>query len=313
MFNIILGGINVSIKYNPLVTVVITTYKRPIAVLERAITSVTNQKYKNLEIIVVNDFPEDEKHAKEIMHLIGKIKSNGVVTNIKYLSPSKNSGACFVRNMGLNHAQGEYISFLDDDDYWLPEKIDVQLSGFKTENVGVVYTPYFLYYKSKKELVKTVQLSGNLTESLLFKNTMCIFPLMKTSLVREVNGFDVNLTASQEHDLLLRLSMITDFQFVNTPVAVYDVSAESISMNIEKKIKAFEAFMTKHEYLYNQYPDAKYNQLIKMVNNMNNAGKYGYSLKIWKEAISIRPYSLQNIVQPLKGFTKRLVGIKPFH
>jgi len=292
-----------------LVSVVITTYKRPIAVLKRAVESVINQTYENIEIIVVNDYPEDKLNT----HSIRKMLSGFWGRAIQYAEPEHNSGACAARNLGLSLAKGVYISFLDDDDYWLERKIEVQISGFDKGNVGVVYTPYYLKYKDKQELVKTDAINGKLTKALLYKNTMCIFPLMKTEFVRQVGGFDVELAASQEHDLLLRLSEMCDFKFIDEPIAVYDVSDESISMNIPKKIKAFEMFQLKHKKLYEMYPDAAYYQLIRMVNNMNNAGQYKYAFSLWKRALRIKPFSAQNIAQPLKGFIKRMVGRKAFH
>jgi glycosyltransferase involved in cell wall biosynthesis len=292
-----------------LVSVIITTYKRPIAVLRRAVESVVNQTYKNLEIIVVNDYPEDKLNASSVKEML--LRFSGRV--IQYAETEHNSGACAARNLGLSLAKGVYISFLDDDDYWLERKIEVQVSGFDRKDVGVVYTPYYLKYKDKQELVKTDAISGKMTKALLYKNTMCIFPLMRTEFVHQVEGFDTKLPASQEHDLLLRLSEICDFKFIDEPVAVYDVSDESISMNIPKKIKAFEMFQLKHKKLYEMYPDAAYYQLIRMVNNMNNAGQYKYAFSIWKKAIRIKPLSVKNITQPLKGFIKSMVGRKAFH
>ena len=292
-----------------LVSVVITTYKRSISVLQRAIDSVVGQTYAAIEIIVVNDYPEDKETSNNIKGLLLKYSGR----TIQYAEPEQNSGACAARNLGLLLAKGSYISFLDDDDYWLERKIEVQMSGFIKKNIGVVYTPYYLKYKGRQEIVKTVAMDGKLTESLLYKNSMCIFPLMRTNLVRQVGGFDVNLTASQEHDLLLRLSQVCEFKFINEPVAVYDVSDESISMNISKKIEAFEMFQSKHKNLYSQYPDAAHYQLIRMVNNMNNAGLFRYAFSIWLEAVRIKPISFQNIMQPIKGLIKRVTGRKAFH
>lgn len=296
-------------KDESLVSVVIVTYNRPIEVLKRAVESVVNQTYNNIEIIVVNDYPEDKLGAVKIKEMLSSFLNE----TIQYIEPKHNSGACAARNLGLSIANGVYVAFLDDDDYWLNEKIEVQLSGFCADNIGVVYTPYYLKYKDKQEIVRTYAISGKLTESLLYRNTMCIFPLMRTELVRKVGGFDIELTASQEHDLLLRLSEICDFDFVDKPTAVYDVSEESISMNIPKKIKAFEMFQVKHKRLYNIYPDASHYQLIRMVNNMNNAGQYKYAFKIWKKAIRLKPFSASNIIQPVKGYIKRLMGRKAFH
>lgn len=292
-----------------LVSVIITTYKRPIKTLERAVKSVIKQTYKQIEIIVVNDAPEDIDNANDIRAMLS-IYSEMI---IKYIEPEKNSGACAARNLGLENAKGEFISFLDDDDYWFENKIEVQLGGMKEKNIGVVYTPYYVKQKDEQELVKTVARDGKLTEALLYRNTMCIFPLMRTELVRSIDGFDKKLPSSQEHDLLLRLSEICEFKFIDIPVAVYDVSEESISMNIPKKIKGFEVFMCKHEKLYLQYPDAYYYQLIRMVNNMNNAGEFSYAFKLWKKAVKIKKNTIQNIVQPIKGLVKYIVGRRAFH
>ena len=54
-----------------------------------------------------------------------------------------NSGACVARNKGLELAKGEFISFLDDDDTWEPEKISEQIGGFTSKKIGMVYSPFY--------------------------------------------------------------------------------------------------------------------------------------------------------------------------
>lgn len=294
---------------NELVSVVITTYKRPLAILKRAIESVVYQTYESMEIFVVNDNPEDLDLAEKIKELCQSYKNR----KVQYIAPLKNSGACAARNLGLRHANGIFIAFLDDDDYWLRTKIENQRNGFDQKDIGVVYTPYYLEYKGKKRLIRSFQRSGNLTELLLYKNSMCIFPLMRTELVKQIGGFDSELQAGQEHDLLLRLSLKTKFKYMDIPTAVYDVSDESISMNMEKKIKGFERFMKKHKTLYQNYPKAYHYQLIHMVNNSNNAGNYYYAFRLWKKGLKYNLWSFQNISEPVKGVVKRIIGRKAFH
>lgn len=294
---------------NNLVSVIITTYKRPLSILKRAIESVICQTYKEFEIIIVNDNPEDIENTRRIKELL-QIYSNTV---IYYLEPKCNSGSCAARNLGISKSNGAYLTFLDDDDYWLPNKLMVQIEGFINEQIGVVYTPYFVKFNGNKKLILSLKKDGNVTEDLLYRNTMCIFPMMKSVLVKKIGGFDVNLLSGQEHDLLLRLSLVCDFKYVNEPTAVYDVSDESISMNIDKKIDGFEKFMDKSKKLYSQYPKAYHYQLIRMVNNMNNAGRYKYAFKLWKKALHYNFYSPDNIIQPIKGMAKRILRKKAFH
>lgn len=292
-----------------LVSVVITTYKRSLEKLQRAVESVVNQSYKNIEIIVVNDYPEDRKKCSDIQQMLKKYNESLIF----YTEPLKNSGACAARNLGISYAKGEYISFLDDDDYWLENKIETQLKGFSYDDIGVVYTPYYIDYRAKRKYVHTIAIDGKVTENLLYRNTMCIFPLMRTSLVRKVGGFDNELLSGQEHDLLLRMSLCCIFKFIDTPTAVYNISDESISMNISKKIKGYELFISKHKELYDKYPKAYHYQLLRMVNNMNTAGEYCYAFNLWLEAVKCHPISGQNITQPLKGLIKKVMGRKAFH
>ena len=99
-----------------LVSVIITCYKDG-ATLERAIISVINQKYKAVEIIVVNDFsPETD--------LIDSIIEN--YKEIVYIRNDINKGLAASRNIGIEVASGEYIAFLDADDSWHIKKIEIQ-------------------------------------------------------------------------------------------------------------------------------------------------------------------------------------------
>ena len=97
-----------------LVTVVITTYKRPPEIVNRAIQSVLMQTYPHIELIVVDDSPADYELREETARLV-----TGIGGNTRYIQHEKNLGACAARNTGLKHANGVYIAFLDDDDEWL--------------------------------------------------------------------------------------------------------------------------------------------------------------------------------------------------
>lgn len=294
---------------NELVTVIITTYKRPIAIVQRALESVINQTYSAIEIIIVNDYPEDTQNAQAIKDLIETYNNH----NIFYLEPKHNSGACVARNLGIEKGKGKYISFLDDDDYWLDNKLEVQINGFQNRDVGVVYTPFYRNYNDQKEIMPSLEQSGMITEYLLYSYNIGIFPLSRMSLVKEIGGFDPELPSSQDYDFFLRLSTRSKFQFVEIPTAVYDVSEISISTNVNKKIQGFEIFMKKHSELYDKYPHAKHYQLVRMVNNMITSGQYKYAWGLYKKSVMDNLFSLSNIVEPLKGIMKRINGRESFH
>lgn len=97
------------------VSVIIPTYGRPDN-LKRAIDSVIEQTYKNIEIIVIDDNGINSKKGHETSTLVRHYP------HIIYIKLEKNSGGGMARNKGIERASGDYITFLDDDDYYYPEK-----------------------------------------------------------------------------------------------------------------------------------------------------------------------------------------------
>ena len=110
----------------PIVSAIITTYKRPIEVVERAVCSVIAQSFQKIEIIVVDDNPDEWKDKYRLKELENIFSQNG----LRYITYSGNHGACYARNMGLSVARGEYVAFFDDDE-WLQDKIEKQIARMR--------------------------------------------------------------------------------------------------------------------------------------------------------------------------------------
>jgi glycosyltransferase involved in cell wall biosynthesis len=102
----------------PLVSAVIPTHNRPQLVC-RAVRSALNQTYSNLEVIVVVDGPEAE--TVQILEALHEPR-------LAVIALPENAGIAEARNAGVRHAKGLWIGFLDDDDEWLPEKTEKQIS-----------------------------------------------------------------------------------------------------------------------------------------------------------------------------------------
>ena len=106
----------------PTVSVIIPSYNR-YEYLARAIESVHNQTYKDIEIIVIND-GSTQKEYKELTSL----SSNATIINLANNQKAIHGfGPGNIRNFGLEKSNGKYIAFLDDDDYWLENKIEIQI------------------------------------------------------------------------------------------------------------------------------------------------------------------------------------------
>ncbi len=113
-----------------LVSVVVATYRRE-AELEKALASLAGQRYSEFEIILVDD-NGDAEWNKRVADTVSRFKADNPNFALKVIVNSPNQGSAMTRNTGISAAEGEYVTFLDDDDIYLPSKIEAQL-GFMVE------------------------------------------------------------------------------------------------------------------------------------------------------------------------------------
>ncbi len=203
----------------PLVSVIIPTYNRA-GIIRRTIESVQAQTYKNVEIIIVDDASKD--NTEEVVKAIKDEK-------IRYLPNVNNQGASITRNNGVEAARGEYVAFLDSDDVWLPNKIELQLPllynhpkkekvvGYtqvtNDEGVSVSIIPD----RAKKEdesLADYLFVNGGLMQT----GTL----MMPTKLAVET-PFRPGIVPHEDPDLCLRLEEKgACFVFVDKPLTVWN-------------------------------------------------------------------------------------------
>lgn len=145
----------------PLTSVIIPTYNRA-RDLKEAVNSVLRQTYQNMEIIVVDDGSTDETH---------ELMNSFTDQRIKYIKKKNERHPGKTRNVGLQAARGEYIAFLDDDDLWLPEKLEIQMAEMRKQpQYAWSYTHYKIFGtgESREYHIPPRQrnISGHILESL---------------------------------------------------------------------------------------------------------------------------------------------------
>ncbi len=122
-----------------LISVIIPTYNRFNCVLN-TLESVRNQTYKNIEIIIVNDGSSQEEYYKHKFE--GCIVVNMDINTKKRFGHASPGG--FQRSIGMKIASGTYFAFVDDDDYWMPDKLEKQLKAMKTHGYLMSCTDGFI-------------------------------------------------------------------------------------------------------------------------------------------------------------------------
>ena len=185
-----------------LVSVIIPTYLRPTN-LCRAIDSVLNQTYKNIEIIVVDDNGKGSYNQIETRKVITPYLC---LVNFSYLVHEENRNGAVARNTGLKYSHGEYIAFLDDDDEFLPSKIELQVNALKNldESWGGCYCNTNLI--GRRKVCLNDDESGNLTEGMLLGNIRFNSSslLLRKSVCVELNGFDESFIRHQDWEFMIR-------------------------------------------------------------------------------------------------------------
>lgn len=239
-----------------MVSAVITTYRRSPEVVLRAIKSVLSQTYTNIEVIVVDDSSDEYKERNEVENAVKSIY-DGRVTYIKHNS---SKGACAARNTGLKHANGEYIGFLDDDDEWMPQKVESMLRVFNhaDSNLALVYCKYlYVNDDTNEECVPNEQFigfkKGRVFDSLIIDNYIgsTSFPIIRTTCLKEIGGFDEEMLSCQDYDVWLRLAKQYMVDFIDEPLVRFHIhSNESIGKNPVKRIRGQERLCHKNiDYL----------------------------------------------------------------
>ena len=217
----------------PAVSVVVPTYGRA-NILPRALDSVLSQTYSDFELIVVDDCSPDDTN---------KIVDSYSDNRIMYLRHEQNRGANAARNTGIKAANGEYLAFLDDDDKWLPEKLEQQMALYDKldESFGLVYTGRRIVNSDEVIERYIPQLEGNIYPKLLRKNVIpSETPLIRTDCFDNVGLFDTGLRSCQDWDMWLRIAKNYKISFVPDILAVsfWDTN-DRISRDYGRKFQGY--------------------------------------------------------------------------
>lgn len=189
----------------PFVSVIITTFNRPVF-LREAITSVLRQNFDNFELIIIDDCSPGLETPKAIESFNDK--------RIKYIKNQINLGGTTSLNNGLNTATGKYVAILDDDDVWIAKEKLSQQVKFLEENpeyVLVGTNMVVVDYDTEKEIIRSKALYDDTS---IRKNFLLSNPIAHSSVfyrrdaVLKVGGYDKKLSRGKDYDLLLKLGMI---------------------------------------------------------------------------------------------------------
>jgi|APSaa5957512576_1039674.scaffolds.fasta_scaffold15372_2 glycosyltransferase involved in cell wall biosynthesis len=235
----------------PKVSIIIPTYNR-IDSLKRAIESVKHQTIKDYELIIINDGSNQKEY--------NKLDFNDIKEKVNLINLNKNTKekfgyptAGFVRTVGMKKARGEYIAFLDDDDYWFPKKIEMQIYKMNKYNIGMSATNAYQgkgiynkdhsyeryincrhiynHYDSKTQIIKHLMGFDIIcSKNLINQVNLCITStvVIKRTLLKKVNymkNIPNHTYPYQDWDCWKRILEYTDCLYINKPLVFYSTSS----------------------------------------------------------------------------------------
>ena len=205
----------------PLVTVILATYNQEIYV-ENALNSILQQTYHNLEIIICDNGSTDKTKA-----LIKKIVTLNSDLDIVFLNFPDNQNITSRHNHCINLAKGEFISILFGDDYYLPNKIEMQVAAFKDldNTFGVIYGPTLIKNEQSDTFIDSpgLQKTGYVLNALLSEwhsggMMNCVTPLTKVECYKKYLNYEDIFTEGE--GVFLRIAIDYKFYYIAEPLSV---------------------------------------------------------------------------------------------
>lgn len=259
--------------------------------VEQCIYSILQQDYPNIEIIVIDDGSTDDSLQK----------LEQFSDQIIYIK-QKNSGACVARNKGLEISSGEYVKFLDADDYLADNIISLQVNQLnELDQHSIIYGDYTLVYIDSNVLHRNKIINNVCGAAELFENDLLTStPLHRKKLLQKIGGFDERFKHGQEWNLHVRLAASgVKFIYRADNVYFYRIHNSVDRISVGKKFDAeyeVKKIMMTWEYIQNLQVDkieirkaiAKKIWLIGRIDFQSNSNKK-ISLKYFELAHEIYP------------------------
>lgn len=232
---------------SPLVSIIMPAFNAEKTISE-SINSVLAQSYKNWELIIIDDGSSDATTA-----ISKRFQQKDKRLILRKLEP--NRGLSSARNEGCKAAKGAFITFLDSDDLWEKEKLQIQVNyHMKNLEIEISHTDFDFFdskgrhkrwFKPLMERKKDKQ--GLIYPNICYRNSIGILTVMvKRELIMKVNYFDPSLWTLEDQDLWIRIAKTGKlFGYIPNVLAYYRVSPGGITKKTSKYKKAYKTFLKK--------------------------------------------------------------------
>lgn len=273
----------------PKVSAIITTFNRA-DYLKKAIESVLNQTFTDFELLILDNSSTDNTESV--------VKSLGD-NRLRYIK-HKPLGISQARNLAVRESTGKFISFLDDDDIWLPCKLEKQLEVFERgdKDLSLVYGGFVkINAAGKKVGIHKPVLRGNILRELLWQKDdftgSASNPMIKKSVIDNLGGYDEQVTTGEDWELYLRLAEKDKIDFTSEFVALIRThSGPRLGDKLEETAQLEIKVLQRYGYIFDTAKRLKsfYNQ--KLGGKYIRIGQVGKGRAYILNAIRLNPINV---------------------
>lgn len=191
--------------------------------LRQSILSVINQSYKNWEIILW-----DNKSTDKSREIVKSFKNK----KIKYYYSNKFTNLGKARNLAVQKAKGKYIAFIDTDDTWPKNKLQIQMKFLKKNKFKICFTNFNNFYQNKGIKEKKVKrfIKKITTQSLLNDYPLGIITVIMEKSLFKLKKFNEKLNILEDFDLFIHISFFTNIGFINKVLADYRIHGKNFTI-----------------------------------------------------------------------------------
>ena len=272
----------------PLISIYLPTHNR-LTNLKRAVASVQAQQYTHWQLIIINDGSKDG--TKQYLE-----KLQATNTKISVIHNDSAKGACAARNAAIDIAEGEFITGLDDDDEFTPDRLSYFLSGWSDEYSSLC-TPVTIC-KDKQQTPHPFFIGELNLDDLLVINKVGNQLFCKTKDLREIGGFDETFKAWQDYDTWVRFFKQhgKGLKLARPTYLQYEEQNESSITRSPNRLIGFNQFVNKHQSIMSN----KQRNAMKCWQAIITAKWVPFSLLICSD-LAIFNYALRHNVKKLIG------------
>ena len=294
-----------------MISIIIPTYNNSQQLIS-TIQSISKQSYDNIEIIIIDDASTDDTKNQ-----IEKLKNE----KIKYYYNVDNLGTTQSRLRGLKHALGEYVAFLDHDDFWINDKLIIQYECLKNKTLDFVISNYIVNdLINNNQYERNMDAFGSDFQYNIIRNPgpffqCCLFK--KEFLLNNIDSFDSQSEPSEDWDFFISISKVNPkIQNINMNLFEWRLSDNSQSSDYYKETCAIEYIINKHRKYINKVGVEKilsfhYRKLASMFlySNDYKKTKHYYIQAIKKDKLSIKNIILNIICLMPKNIARSILTI----